>query len=57
MWIVWMSQNGDEGPKNPSVSYQIQPLLVVFNKNVPPTSSDFDSAQVLDWPFDTPAAR
>lgn len=27
MWIVWMSQNGDEGPKNPSVSYQIQGLL------------------------------
>ena len=53
-----MSQNGDEGPKNPSVSYQIHGLLLGFHKNVrPSTSSDFDSAQVLDWPFDTPAAR
>ena len=31
-----MSQNGDEGPKNP---YQIQGLLVGFHKNVSPSTS------------------
>lgn len=35
MWIVWMSQNGDEGPKNPFVSYQIQGLLVKMFRPAP----------------------
>ena len=37
MWITWMSQKADEGPKNPSVSYQNQALLLGFNRTVPPT--------------------